>query len=243
MEFMQNLMGHYRRHRFACLFWSLVVTLVAAPVFAAMGRTGRFLEVFVTLNLLASVFITRDSSLRRYAVILFLALFLASWGAHALTGYRLLLEAGQGGAAMICLLSVVIMFHYLIREGTIDSERIFAALSVYLMTGIMCGLVFSIFENVWPGSFAVQGSTLDPSPKVQLAQTLYFSFVTLGTLGYGDIIPVSGPARALAVVEAIGGQMYLVVVVARLVSLHQEGWGPREVADQDEANGGGNRSP
>jgi hypothetical protein len=60
---------------------------------------------------------------------------------------------------------------------------------------------------------------------VQLAQTLYFSFVTLGTLGYGDIIPVGGPARALAVVEAIGGQMYLVVVVARLVSLHQEHWG------------------
>ncbi len=50
---------------------------------------------------------------------------------------------------------------------------------------------------------------------------LYFSFVTLGTLGYGDITPVGGPARALAVSEAIVGQMYLVVVVARLVSLYE----------------------
>jgi hypothetical protein len=49
---------------------------------------------------------------------------------------------------------------------------------------------------------------------------IYFSFVTLATLGYGDVVPASGPARALAMLEAVFGQLYLVVLVARLVSLY-----------------------
>jgi hypothetical protein len=108
-------------------------------------------------------------------------------------------------------------------EGFVTSERIFAALSVYLLVGIVCGLLFCIFVEQWPGSFSFQGSSFVGSKQNILAHTVYFSFVTLGTLGYGDIIPVSGPARALAVIEALVGQMYLVVIVARLVSLYKGG--------------------
>ncbi len=88
---------------------------------------------------------------------------------------------------------------------------------------IVVTVSFGIFLEQWPGSFSFQGSSFVGSKQNVLAHTIYFSFVTLGTLGYGDIIPVSGPARALAVTEAIVGQMYLVVVVARLVSLYKGG--------------------
>jgi hypothetical protein len=113
------------------------------------------------------------------------------------------------------------MLRFMLRRGNIDSERIFAALNVYLMIGLICGVVFSIFEEQWPGSFAIHSSFVHGSKNVLLEHGIYFSYVTLGTLGYGDIIPISGPARALAVVEAIGGQMYLAVVVARLVGLYR----------------------
>jgi hypothetical protein len=63
---------------------------------------------------------------------------------------------------------------------------------------IVVTVSFRIFPGQWPGSFSFQGSSFVGSKQIVLAHTIYFSFVTPGTLGYGDIIPVSGPARALA---------------------------------------------
>ena len=58
---------------------------------------------------------------------------------------------------------------------------------------------------------------------VRPPHAIYFSFVTIATLGYGDVIPASAPAQGLAIVEGVGGQMYLVVLVARLVGLYAHG--------------------
>jgi hypothetical protein len=128
----------------------------------------------------------------------------------------------QGINVVVYLVATLVVLRFMLSSGTISSERIFAALSTYLMIGVICGLLFFIFEEQWPGSFSFQGSDSSGGGSVQLADTIYFSFVTLGTLGYGDIIPIGGPTRALAVAEAITGQMYLAVVVARLVSLYRD---------------------
>jgi hypothetical protein len=236
MTVIKDLTTRYSRRRFACLFFSLLVTMVSAPVFGALGYSIRFMEVFLALNILAAVLVTTYGS-GSYLGLGLLGLVLAARGGSALLGDGLLLETSQGAGALTCLVTVFIMLRYILSEGRITSERIFAALSVYLLIGIMCGLLFCIFEEVWPGSFTVQGSTLGGSRKIQLAHTIYFSFVTLGTLGYGDMIPVGGPARALAVIEAIGGQMYLVVVVARLVSLYQGSGGRNDPPGQDGSAG------
>jgi hypothetical protein len=221
MTTIQELTALYSRRRFACLFFSLLVSLVAAPVLAALGFGTRFMETFVGLNILAAVLLTLFN-FRSFIVLGLLTLILVTRVAYALFGYETLLMTSQGGGVVTCLVTILIMLRYVLSEGRVTSERIFAALNVYLLMGIMCGLLYNVFEEQWPGSFSVQGSFLPAGRKIQLAHTIYFSFVTLGTLGYGDILPVSGPARALAVTESIGGQMYLVVVVARLVSLYQE---------------------
>jgi len=220
MLVIQNLADRYSRRRFACLFVSLLVTMVAAPVFSAMGLNNRFMEIFLALNILAAVLITLFR-FRSYVGLGLLGLSIAARGGNALLGYQPLLETSTGIAALICLVAAYTMLRFILSEGYVTSERIFAALDVYLLVGIMCGLLFCIFEEIWPGSFDFQGSSYLGSRQSPLAHTIYFSFVTLGTLGYGDIIPLSGPARALAVAESISGQMYLVVVVARLVSLYK----------------------
>ena len=56
--------------------------------------------------------------------------------------------------------------------------------------------------------------------RARLARAVYYSFVTIATLGYGDIVPASHPARGLAILEAVSGQMYLAVLIARLVALY-----------------------
>jgi hypothetical protein len=72
-----------------------------------------------------------------------------------------------------------------------------------------------VLEQTWPASFGAVGAS-----DLPLSRALYFSFVTIATLGYGDIVPKSEVAQGLAILEAVGGQMYLAVLVARLVSLY-----------------------
>jgi hypothetical protein len=116
------------------------------------------------------------------------------------------------------------LLRYALRAGVVDREKIAAAVNVYLFLGLIWRDLFSLVNILIPDSF---NSEL-------LGQTdfLYYSFVTLSTLGYGDVLPVNGPAKALAYIEAIIGQLYLTILVARLVGLHIAYTGP-ESQDRD----------
>jgi hypothetical protein len=105
--------------------------------------------------------------------------------------------------------------HHALARGRVDTERIMAALDAYLLAGLLFGVGYWMLDRSFPASF--RGATGD---SLDLADAIYFSFVTIATLGYGDVVPVSPPARGLAMVEAVSGQMYLAVLVARLVSLY-----------------------
>jgi voltage-gated potassium channel len=99
----------------------------------------------------------------------------------------------------------------------VDAEHIFAALDAYLLAGLIFAVCYWLLDQTWPASFrAASASDLD------MARAIYFSFVTIATLGYGDVVPASDSARGLAILEAVGGQMYLAVLVARLVSLYSK---------------------
>jgi hypothetical protein len=121
-------------------------------------------------------------------------------------------------AALICL-STVLVIRWTIVRVHITVDTIFAALSGYFLMGFCWALAYALVDHVLAGAFSVplvDGHTLD--------RAFYFSFVTLTTLGYGDIVPTHPITRAMISSEALIGQVYLVVLVARLVAL----WGPRE---------------
>jgi voltage-gated potassium channel Kch len=88
-----------------------------------------------------------------------------------------------------------------------------AALSAYLLAGIFFGIFYWVLERIGPGTF-------NATAEFSGMSAIYFSFVTIATLGYGDIVPRSDVARGLAIVEGVGGQLFLAVMVARLVSLY-----------------------
>lgn len=97
----------------------------------------------------------------------------------------------------------------------VTADKIFAAACVYLLAGICFGLLFVVIEQTYPGSF-----TLSESDSANLYGSLvHFSFTTLTTVGYGNISPISNSARSLADMEAVLAQLFLAIVVARLVSL------------------------
>jgi hypothetical protein len=109
------------------------------------------------------------------------------------------------------------------RAQVINAEQIYAALSVYLLAGLFFGLLHWAIELTWPGSFGE--SAASPPPRFPLSTAIYFSFVTLATLGYGDVVPRTEVARGVAVLEAVGGQLYVAVTIARLVGAHLQGRG------------------
>jgi hypothetical protein len=91
-------------------------------------------------------------------------------------------------------------------------DRIFGAIVLYLLIGLTWGVLYGMLERKMPGSFAY-------GKESGIADWIYFSFVTLTTVGYGDITPVARVARSLAVLEALIGQLYPAIIIARLVSL------------------------
>ena len=107
----------------------------------------------------------------------------------------------------------------------VDRNRLYGAVCVYLMLGVIWALAYASLYSVFPTAF--EGvSYADGS--VWNVQWLYYSFITLTTLGYGDILPVSGTARVLAYSEAVAGVFYMAVLVAGLVGTYISGQGTKQ---------------
>jgi hypothetical protein len=108
-------------------------------------------------------------------------------------------------------------YRSVMRPQRTVGDRIVGAICVYILIGLGCGSVYETLDGVFPGSyrFPADSAWTTPGPL----RYRYFSFVTLATLGYGDITPVTALAGTLAALESIGGQLYIGITVARLVAL------------------------
>lgn len=109
------------------------------------------------------------------------------------------------------------LLRHVIRADRVDAEMIYGAVACYLLLGLIWTMLYTAIETLQPGSFALAATNKDPQLWDDL---LYYSFVTLTTLGYGDVLPMSPRVRSLAILEAITGVFYVAILVARLVSLH-----------------------
>ena len=113
---------------------------------------------------------------------------------------------------------IVVLARYTFTARTVMTEVILAATSLYLVLGSAFAAVFGLLLWLEPGAFVASSGA-----DVEWQQLLYYSYVTLTTLGYGDIVPVGFHAQAFAAFEAIIGTLYTVVLLSRLVGLHASG--------------------
>ena len=109
---------------------------------------------------------------------------------------------------------------YVLKTGPVTMDKIFAAVCVYLLIGFAWTFAYALVDALQPGSIAIHVVRTPDNYLLRQRALRYFSFMTLTTVGYGDIVPVSTAARSLAALEAITGQIYLTVLIARLVGLH-----------------------
>jgi hypothetical protein len=110
----------------------------------------------------------------------------------------------------------VVLFSYLGRPGSVTRGRIYGLVNLYFLLGLFYFAVFNFIETVQPASFRETGVL--SSAGISRHSLLYLSLVTLTTLGYGDVVPISQPARTMAALEAMTGVLYIAITVARLVA-------------------------
>lgn len=209
------LQERFRRRRFQILFGALAVTLVAGPALRALALPGDVLEALLLIALLAAGLGGLGLGGGRGIAVLLLLLAVARV-IHGIHGGALLLAAGDVLWVLALGLAGAAALRVTLREGAITSERLYAATSFYLLAGLAFAVVYHGLWHLEPGTLSVAGAASRPA---DLGTAIYFSFVTLATLGYGDVVPVTPLARSLAIIEAVGAQLFVAVLIARLVSL------------------------
>lgn len=217
--------------RFVRLLIALSLLLFTAPFVGAFeNQLGRTLAAVLLVGVLATVLIAASLTVSekehqsRFAILLSLACIILSAPAHLVDSaqLRILHEI----LTIILLIHVIhLIIRSLFRARRVDYDTIAASLCGYLLTGIVFAAGYALLVEFNSAAINTGTSAEFPDRNMRFgdettATTLYFSFVTLTTLGFGDITPVSMPARMLTTAEALIGQLYLVVIVARLVGLH-----------------------
>ena len=209
------------RGRFSFLLSSLLFFLVIYPFFMEHSLGSLLLDLLLSIILVSGMYTIAEEKSTLYVALPLVGLTLASrWLGHFDEQYELLLGFGYFFGMTFFLWTTVLTLVYIAREREVTANTIYAALSAFLLMALSWAFGFSLLELLQPGSFNFPDKPAQAEGHhFILARLIYFSHVTITTVGYGDITPKSFPARNLSNVEAIMGQIYMTVLVARLVSL------------------------
>jgi len=200
------------------LIWLLLYILVS-PIFASLPSTDILVSVLMTAVLFSAMYaVNRKSRLFTPAIILMGLTLILFW----INVFNLVSFSKPASTLIICIYFGLLsysMARFIFSARDITPSLISAALCLYLIFGMFWGSLYSLLEHLQPGSFA-GGLLTDPGGHVDsLHYFQYFSFVTLTTLGYGDILPQTEIATSFCQVEAIIGQFFMAVLIARFVGI------------------------
>ncbi len=208
------------KNRFFFLFIALMLFFVLNPFFVDSTEDMTVFGILFTLTLFFSVYIIKHRSRFLIIGIIFATL--------SLIGHWTLLFITQNKEVFVLDYIVTIIFfmiittavlNYVLEDKKITSSTIFGAICGYLLIGLTWSFVHLIIYTLSPDAYTMTKG-LSNNPDVRVLHFIYYSFVTLSTLGFGDISPVSSAARTFSWIEAISGQIYLTVWIAQLIGLH-----------------------
>ena len=204
------------------LLIALVCLLVLQSFLTAETVVQRSAINVLLLLIIVSAIRSHSRSPKRSVIVLLLGLIsfvLSCWAERSPSpGLVMVIDACYVAVFAGLLLTLC---ENVFRDGRVDVNRILGAICIYLVLGLLWAFLYAFLERAVPGSFRLQSVNRDlGAGQGLLTELMYFSNVTLTTLGYGDIVPVSKPARTFAVLQAIFGQLYVAIVMARLVGLH-----------------------
>lgn len=216
---------HYPKHSFVFLLSSFFFMLIIYPLFHQWIISNIFMKLFFTLVLITSLYILSYNRFIFYIGAVFsLTAFLFEWLSffQPILGFRALADTFY---LFFIMLLIVVITRAIFFVEKVSLDIVYGAACIYLMIGLFFATLYSLVELYLPGSFA--GNFGDPFAKEgfysikSISESLiYYSFVTLTTLGYGGISPVTIPAKFFSILEAIIGQLFLAIAIGRSVGLY-----------------------
>ncbi len=201
--------------RFLFLLISILCLLILDPIIKGFAGIRILMDIFITATLVSGVYaISRKKHVLLTAVFLAIPFFASIWTNNFVKVPSLIFVEEIFGILFMAFMVIVIL-SFIFGEQEVTSNTIYAAIVVYLLIAIMWAFIYSVLESINPGSFAISESQIE----LERPLFIYYSFITITTLGYGDITPVTATANSFSFLEAVIGQIYLVVLVARLVGM------------------------
>lgn len=201
----------YASRRYQILFYVVFLMLILMPLAGTLGFPKTAIQWMLFGCLIAAIMpnASRDNFRAVFLGVLITGIILY---VTDLVGPSMSFDSSLPLFAVLGLLAAGGAMLFVVSSKQISAETIYAALSVYLLVGLFFGLIYWSLDESIPGS-------LGAPTELTESGAVYYSFVTLSTLGYGDIIPRTDIARGIAIFEVIGGQLFLAVMIARLIGL------------------------
>jgi hypothetical protein len=206
--------------RFLVLLLSLIILLLLYPVLIELGLVRFFRFAIVGVLMLAVYALAGRRRLLIAALILVVPSIASQVLMYLFPAREDALVAGVLSAMLFLGFTTVVILRSVLETGPVTGDRIAGAVVVYLLIGLVWMLIYALIAVLHPGGFRLPGELAGKLGDGGEFTFLFFSFVTLTTLGYGDITPVTPAGQTAAWLEAATGQLYLAILVARLVALH-----------------------
>lgn len=210
------------RYRFFFLLLFLLVYIFMGEILGAR-RGIQLIDVLFSVVLILSAYSVSERKLFLYVALgLLLPTLVLTWFVSFLEIRGLILAALVFLILFFAFVAGTVLRHVM-ESRRVTPDTVSAALCAYLLLGLIWACLFTIVDQLVPGSF--RGPAMSPGAEGGVflhsgfPRAVYYSFTTLTTLGYGDITAVQQPAQSLSVLEAVLGQIYMAVLVARLVGL------------------------
>jgi len=228
-----------RGERNVTLLLSLIVLFVLYPISVELGMVRFYRLVFVVELILASISLGTTKANRQIALILGVPAIVLQVVAFSAPSRVSLLIAAIATLLFIGFV-IVIVYRTVMASGRVTVDKLAAAVNVYLLLGLAWAIVYGVIASFEGAAFS--GNAMDFQTLEEYVSLgaefffIYFSFVTLTTLGYGDMLPMTPIAQTAAWMEAVVGQLFVAVTLARLVGMFgrtDEFRMPRSKSDPD----------
>lgn len=219
------------RHRFVVLFCTLIGFFLLLPVLQHLrdvfnSAVPPIIEGFGLVVVLAGTVVSVSNSRRHEIIAVALAVPAVLFILLQTYFDTVLISVLHNLFSMVFLIyAIAVTLRFIFTSQDITTNTVCASLCIYMVMGVVWAMAYSVVGRLDPHAFySLLPNQSGPVPmwmgRGESTQVFYFSFTTLTTLGYGDLVPVSPAGRMLTSVEALAGQLYLAVLVARLVGLH-----------------------
>jgi voltage-gated potassium channel len=204
------------KDRFLFLIVLIVAMILISPFIEGFIGLKLSMDLFFSIILMTTIYAATQKKIHIIiAVILVIPTLFAVWY-KTIAISDIYITIGFICGLILFAFAVILILKYIFSHQVVTRQTISAAVAVYLLIAMMWSFVYRVMAILYPGSFAVAHSELLDAGNI----FVYFSFVTITTLGYGDITPIGSQVISIAILEAIIGQIYLVVVVAWFVGMY-----------------------